>query len=345
MIFKKLTKFEYLMKSKLEIVNCDLCGSNSYTEYASQKDLIHKTSEYKFKVVRCNNCGLLYTNPRPKKEFINKFYSSKYSFHNKNNLFTKFIKSFLIKLVNKKIFYSFSFLFGEKLNRFFIKFLKPKINDPALQYINNHKNISNFKFLDIGCGSGVTTNFWGTKSSIISLSKTINVVGIEPSIQARGYLKDKNIDSYSSIREIPSDSKYNLIRLNWSLEHVHSPTKYFQFLNKHLYSDGLIIICVPNNDGLLYKINKNALELPIHLYHYDLNIMEKYCKKYKFLITEKISFSYPGMYCFAEEVGLINQKYKFSKMNLKKAFYLMEWHKILDELGNGNDIILLIKKA
>ena len=331
------------MRSKLEKICCDLCGSNSFQNFASQKDLIHKTSEHKFKVVQCNNCGLKYTNPRPKKEFINQFYSSEYSFHKKNNILVKLIKILIPVFVNKKIFYTFSFLFGKKLNEFFIKFLKPKINDPVLDFIKSNKNKINF--LDIGCGSGSSTNFWGSRSSLITLSKKISVTGIEPSHQAQNNLKEKNIDTYSTIEEVPTNSKYNLIRLNWSLEHVHSPSKYFKFLHKHLTKDGLIIICVPNNDGILYKINRNAVELPVHLYHYDLNIMRKFCSKYKLNIKESITFSYPGMYAFAEKVGLINSQYKFSKLNLNEAFYFMQAHKIFDNLGYGNDIMFLINKV
>ena len=130
------------MKSKLEKICCDFCGSNSFKNYASQTDLIHKTTEYKFRVVECDNCGLKYTNPRPKKEYINQYYSSEYSFHKKNNILVKLIKIFLPVVVNKRIFYKFSFLFGKKLNAFFIKFLKPKIKDPVLNYIKVYKNKS-----------------------------------------------------------------------------------------------------------------------------------------------------------------------------------------------------------
>ena len=71
----------------------------------------------------------------------------------------------------------------------FDKISKPKINDPVIKYINaNNRRLKNINFLDIGCGSGLSTNFWGSKSSVIALSKKINVFGVEPSASARKIL-------------------------------------------------------------------------------------------------------------------------------------------------------------
>ena len=49
----------------MEIVPCDLCGSDDSEKVAEQTDLLHKTTSEIFSVVRCNNCGLHFTNPRP----------------------------------------------------------------------------------------------------------------------------------------------------------------------------------------------------------------------------------------------------------------------------------------
>ena len=50
------------------------------------------------------------------------------------------------------------------------------------------------------------------------------------------------------------------------------------------------------------------------------------------------------MYLIAEKLGLINKKYKFNKMNLSNADDFSKFHTRLDDLGLGNDILLILKK-
>ncbi len=328
-----------------ERVSCDLCGHAEYNFITKQTDLIHKTTDEIFEVVKCRKCGLIFTNPRPNKESIGRYYSDKYTFHKDKSLTKKVINHALNRLVNNSFIRSISPLFPGKINRILIQLLKPNIPDPVLVYLNqditSQKEIS---FLDIGCGSGSNANFWGTASSLLSLCKTIKVIGIEISDDARNVLSSNNIKSYKTIDEISSLNKFDIIRLNWSLEHVHSPSKYFEFINSNLSKDGIAIICVPNNDGLIYKINKSCLELPIHLFHYDIRSLTKFAEKYQLTISEYKTFSYPAMYAFAEDISLIPQKYNFSKMSLNKAFEFMQTHMILDDIGFGNDLMVILRK-
>tara|TARA_Y100001978_G_scaffold199418_1_gene213688 strand:- start:792 stop:1796 length:1005 start_codon:yes stop_codon:yes gene_type:complete len=333
------------MGFKFEDVNCDYCGSNDNSFFAKQKDLIHKVDKKVFKVVICKNCGLKFTNPRPTQETIPYFYSNKYSFHSSRSIFTRFSKIIIEELVESFLIKKISAFFPSKINRILIKFLKPKIKDPVLNYLCvNHKRLNDIKFLDIGCGSGVSTNFWGSKSAIIPLSKKIEVFGVEPSYEARKILLSNNIFTFQDINELDNHYEFDIIRLNWSLEHVHSPSKYFEFIKNRLSRNGIAVICVPNADGLLYRINPCALELPVHLYHFDINSLTNYAHKFNLRICQYLTFSYPEMYLFAEKIGLINKKYNFNSMNLQKAYDFQKFHKCLDDTGIGNDILLILEK-
>ena len=301
------------MRFKLERVNCDFCGSNEFSFYAKQKDLIHKVDPTIFKVVSCNKCGLKFTNPRPTKDSIVYFYEKKYSFHSDKPNYIQLIKKLLTIISQSSYVKKISFILPKKINQILIKFLKPNIEDPVLHYIYCNKvNKSKIRFLDIGCGSGLSTNFWGSKSSLSILSKIVKVYGVEPSRDARKILSNYKIHSCSDINDLKSKDFFDIIRLNWSLEHVHSPSKYFEFLEKHLSSNGIGVICVPNMDGLLYKISSSALELPVHLFHFDINSLTNYCQKFNLAIEKYLTFSYPEMYSFAEKVGLIGKKYNFN---------------------------------
>ena len=334
------------MKVELEKVNCDFCGSDEYSFFAEQKDVIHNVNNTFFQVVSCNKCGLKFTNPRPTKKTISYFYSNKYSFHSGKSKFLLLLKNILESIAQQYLIRKISWIFPRKINLILINFLKPKIKDPALDYIFNIKNNKkNLKFLDIGCGSGLSTNFWGSKSSLLELSKkNIEVSGVEPSLNARNILSSYGIKVFSEIENINKEHKFDIIRLNWSLEHVHSPKKYFEFIEKYLSENGIAIICVPNINGLLYRLSPSALELPVHLFHFDINSLKNYATKFNLNVKKFLTFSYPGMYLFAEKIGLISKKFNFSKMSLSKAHDFSNFHTLVDNIGFGNDILLILKK-
>ncbi len=53
----------------MEHVACNLCGADDFTPYARVD---------RFRIVRCNECGLLYTNPRRSADELSKLYSENY---------------------------------------------------------------------------------------------------------------------------------------------------------------------------------------------------------------------------------------------------------------------------
>ena len=82
----------------------------------------------------------------------------------------------------------------------------------------------------------------------------------------------------------------------------------------------------------------------MHLFHFDLPSLKNYSEKFNLEISNYLTFSYPGMYLFAERIGLISRKYNFQNMNLSSAYSLLEFHKILDDIGLGNDLLIILKK-
>lgn len=57
------------MGNKLEYVNCLSCGKDDAKIYFKQNE---------WRVLKCSNCGFLYTNPRPTSEELPKYYTSDY---------------------------------------------------------------------------------------------------------------------------------------------------------------------------------------------------------------------------------------------------------------------------
>ena len=327
----------------MEITKCDLCGSDSYKNVACQSDVIHKSTSDFFNVVECNNCSLTFTNPRPTADEIGNFYTESYRFHHNSGLKT-YIKrsifgSILRFIANSPLAY-LSILFPP-LSKLLSTLVRPSIDDPVIKLIKAGHARS---FLDIGCGSGINAAFWGSKSSLVKCKNTIDVYGCEIDQHSRNYVNNNGIKCWSDISEINSGKKFDIIRMNWSLEHAHYPSEYFKFFKNNLSENGRVIIGVPNNKGLLYQIEPNALELPIHLHHFSLDTLSKYCKKNDLEIVEEKTFSYPSMFSYAVDIGLLPKRFK-SGRGIFSAKRMQNSLNIFDEFGLGNDIVVTIKKC
>lgn len=92
----------------MEKVKCAVCNSDNYEVFIESKDYRYKRHGVKFRLVKCNDCGLLYLNPRPSSKEIAKFYpeeyfDTKFGFLGKqiNSLFSKLDKSNLKKYKKK----------------------------------------------------------------------------------------------------------------------------------------------------------------------------------------------------------------------------------------------------
>ena len=124
---------------------------------------------------------------------------------------------------------------------------------------------------------------------------------------------------------------------------MHRPRLYFKFIQQHLSKSGIAIICVPNINGLIYKIDKNCLELPIHLFHFEKNTLLKYSNLYNLKLVLFKTFSYPGMYSYAKKIGILKSNFEFDNMSLLEATNFMKIHSEIDNTDMGNDILAIFK--
>lgn len=100
--------------------------------------------------------------------------------------------------------------------------------------------------LDFGCGTG---NFIAKASRL-----TDKAFGIEPEVCLREYFDQMNLKVYSSITEIPTKDKYDIITLFHVLEHLPDPKATLIELSKFLKNKGQIIIEVPSADDALLTL-------------------------------------------------------------------------------------------
>lgn len=321
----------------MEYVRCNFCNSSNLKFVAKSKDFIHKTSSKTFSIVKCEKCGLNFTNPRPTISEIKKNYSSNYSFFKNDNLLKSILRIFFI-WISKIDFLCYIFNFLPWFRKKIILHLKTK----KIKYPLNitSKDI----FLDIGSGSGVgNTHWWGPKESIKEYCKrNKNIYAVEPNKEAHKVLNNYVLKSYYLIDDIEDNILFDKIRLNWSLEHVHDPQKYFDFFSKKLKKNGEILICIPNFDGHIYSIDPSISELPIHLYHFKFKNIEDYCKRNNLKITYFKTFSYVSMYYLTSLVFDNDYFLKFRKISIKSLKKFQIFLNSIDDRNLGNDMIFKI---
>lgn len=327
----------------METVNCDFCGGTKFENVTTQTDILHKsTSEY-FTIVECTQCKLNFLNPRPSMGEIGKYYIGSYSFHQSVSKLKTLLSSLCDKIANS-IFCYFFIVAPKNIQSVLSKRIRPKFQDPVLEGI---KLTPGKKVLDIGCGSGISAHYWGPAGSIINYKKYADAYGVEVHPESRKILAENNIPSFANLDEIAAycyNNKltFDFIRMNWSLEHVHSPSLYFKFMSDFLNQDGTLIINIPNYDGFLYRIAKDLVEVPIHLFHFKLADIKNYASKFGLKVTSHQSFSYPAMLIHAGEVH--PSFGQLSRLNLLECLSLKKFLTSLDQSGLGNDLILQLKK-
>ncbi|UXX80427.1 class I SAM-dependent methyltransferase [Reichenbachiella carrageenanivorans] len=260
--------------------------------------------------MKCSNCGLLLTSPRPNKSSIGSYYQSEdYISHTNqaNNLINKVYKLARNYTLRKKF---------KLINR-----LAPK------------KSI-----LDYGCGTGHLLNY-------VQQHKDWKTIGVEPDEMARTIaIRDHHLNVVGSLEDLP-EKKFGVITLWHVLEHVHDLNETIQSLRKHLSKKGRLVIAVPNHESLdqqIYKQYWAAYDVPRHLYHFNQLTIKELMKYNQFKLEEVLPMTLDAYY-----VSMLSEKHKFGKINYIKSI-INGWKSNTWAKNNNNNyssLIYIFKKA
>jgi len=271
-------------KYQLESVNCCYCDSHKYSIYIENAEEMYIGLHDKFNVVRCDNCGLLYTNPRPTIETIDYFYPDNARYYNTS---LSDPASLLIK--DPRILHTLSIDFNYPLTlsskQSFLRKTTAAHYKKTIQLKHIPSYVPNGKLLDIGCS-------WG---SYLYKMKWLgwDVYGIETNSQAVRYAKKKldlnnvfngNLDDYSLIK-----NTFDVVRMGMVLEHLHHPLTALYKINYLLKPEGTLIFNIPNASSLELKIfgrHSYFLHIPQHLYHFTPATIEMFLRKSGFSIKQ-----------------------------------------------------------
>lgn len=218
-------------------------------------------SDCDFRVVQCQNCGLIYVNPKPSEDEIAKFYPDTYSW--KETLTAESKITILIR----------------KLEKIYRHHLLHYETSKVVKVANRKTG----KLLDVGCGAGDRVDIFRRLG--------FDTYGIEPSSSAeyaRGHL-GLNVKQVDLLEANCPDSFFDIITLHNVLEHTHNPQKVIRELHRILKEDGIVAIQVPNTDCIQFKLFKKrwaAVDVPRHLYYFNIGFLKKMLGKGNFEIIK-----------------------------------------------------------
>jgi SAM-dependent methyltransferase len=168
--------------------------------------------------VECQECGFVYTNPRPTENYMNAFYEK---------------------------YFWFFFQGHYRINEVFLRRQRTR-EWAALRFARWAPYLSGANsILEIGCGPGLFLD------QVRQNFPAIMTAGIEPDPKMAKYCrKELALDVHQGFfRSHKSDSRFDVIALFHVIEHLFDFTSLFQFIRKHITPSGLVIMEAPNVDG------------------------------------------------------------------------------------------------
>ena len=168
--------------------------------------------------VSCVKCGLIYVNPRPTKEYMDRFY---------------------------KKWFRFFYEGHRKIDGNYIKAKQWREWDMSRLRRYNKYLLRKSHVLDIGCGAGFFAAY--VKAEIPEST----VVGIEPDPMMVKHCRESlNLEVHEGFFETFSkNGNYTVITAFHVIEHLFDLGAFFRFLRQQLRPEGLVIIETPNVDG------------------------------------------------------------------------------------------------
>jgi len=265
--------------------NCDLCGSDQhsllhevevtldnprYYRYAKHVPNSDKMTG-KFSIVRCNNCSLVFTNPRFEAEELALVYSSD-------------------KILGGN-WKNFWYLFDAKQPDSFSKDGKGKVKSYSTELyqwkfdiIEQHTSSEKgpLQLLDIGCGDG--------KFVYDALQRGYEATGIDlsPDRVAKGKsiygLDDRQIRNIN-VDDFSPDEKFDIIVMWDVIEHVESPAALLKKLRRISHEKTMVFLLTMSLDSMTYRrFGKewNYINPPQHLFYFSHETMGKMLDKVGF---------------------------------------------------------------
>jgi 2-polyprenyl-3-methyl-5-hydroxy-6-metoxy-1,4-benzoquinol methylase len=216
-----------------QYVHCINCGESTYVPMWNGS-LLDYTEERVYQVKKCNRCGLARTFPFPEKDQIAVSYG-RGAYNPAKKLCAKALEA-LARISERS-----------KLRR--------------LSHLTQGRTL-----LDVGSGKGRFVH--------AANDQGWNAYGYEPFQEAR--VPQKYLDRFFTdhpLDDLPlKEGSVDVVTMWHVLEHIPDPLATLRSVRRYLKNDGVLLVAVPNIQGVLAKLARGKwyhLDVPRHLWHFS----------------------------------------------------------------------------
>lgn len=255
---------------------CNICLNDKFNFLYQTNDLKHYTTNLKFDVIQCTNCGCLITTINKEVYNTKDYYPTNYDAYN-----------IVIKISNSYKCFPFSVIKGR------------------LAWILKVNISKTTRILDVGCGSGTFLKVIKDKFNPI-------IEGIDPSSNAVEAGKENGlVIKKGFIKDIPAENRYDIIYMLHVIEHLDDPTSELKYLYELLNHNGKLIIGTPNTRSLeRYLFGKywDGWDAPRHIYIFNTKSLKYLLKNIGFEEVQVYYEIYSLFYRSLINIGKANNK-------------------------------------
>ena len=134
--------------------------------------------------------------------------------------------------------------------------------------------------------------------------------------------RESSISFVASLSDLDHSTKFDVITLWHSLEHIHNIKHLFDSFHNLLDDSGILMIAVPNMNAperRFYKNNWAPYDVPRHLYHFNLDRLNVLCRKNGYDIIQKYSLFQDMPY------NVLLSMPSYSPFQLLKAIFIISY--------------------
>jgi 2-polyprenyl-3-methyl-5-hydroxy-6-metoxy-1,4-benzoquinol methylase len=246
------------------LTECLACNSTNFAAFEQTIAMMHQNLPAKYNFDKCNNCGLVFLNPRVDESALGQFYTSAYLPYRVEEAWGKYAS--------------------------FVKKDQLQIDKARVQRIIKHCKPSNqSRVLDIGCGK--PTFLAALRDSIKA-----NLIGLD--FSEEGWKNDRdlyhNIDLRTGeIADLGNEKPMDVITMWHYLEHDYQPQQHLNQLLQYAHAQTRLIIEVPNFDSYTRKKfgkHWSGYHTPRHTALYSPNNMELMLKNSGWQVEEILTY-------------------------------------------------------
>jgi len=225
-----------------EPVGCPRCGAELCLTLFSGTDRLYRTTEKRFTIVECSDCGLLRLKPMPDPEELKTFYPEQYWWEADNSI-------------------------GGRLGDLYRRFV---LND-HVKFVTSAMEAPG-PVLDIGCGGGLLVEALSDQG--------YGVLGADTSVKAAQVcLNRAQVPAVcASLPHLPfREQSFGGVTMFHVLEHLYDPFAAIEAATHLLAPGGRLVIQTPNADCwqlMLLGQHWSGLDIPRHLYDFRAEDLE-----------------------------------------------------------------------